>query len=387
MKFAALLAGTLFAGSAFAQDSPYTVSIRDGKTVSQAAELPIDPVPRLTMTHYGNAIVGLQLGNITIMNGGAWPQFRVDGALVQSVNLPNQNTQALPLSPTGKPRHGWQVASRQGDLQFTLVTELVPSKPGPKNVAGKRLLDTARMTYVLENKGSRDVKVEFKVSMDMFLVNNDGALFASPTTHPDKILNGVELKGKDLPEYFLGVENANAKNPGMTTTFSLKNGLIEGPQRVVLTQLGAISGVNGWDVLPQAAGDSACALFWESKTLRPGEKRTMAWAYGAGLASNPENEGKVAILLGGSFEPKKVFTILAQVDDPVFAQTLTLDLPPGMTRLEGKEIQPVPAPVGSGSSMVFWKARVDKFGAHELKIRSSTGVTLSKHITVSRNEP
>ena len=45
--------------------------------------------------------------------------------------------------------------------------------------------------------------------------------------------------------------------------------------------------------------------------------------------------------LGGSFEPKKQFTVAVHVDDPLPGQTVSLELPPGMERVEGKELQPV----------------------------------------------
>ena len=56
---------------------------------------------------------------------------------------------------------------------------------------------------------------------------------------------------------------------------------------------------NGWEAAAQQAGDSACAIYWDAKSLKPGEKREMTWAYGGGIASNPENEGKVSITLDG----------------------------------------------------------------------------------------
>jgi hypothetical protein len=381
MRFLGLLGVCLLAATAFGQ--PVRVTIKDGKTTSQAVELPVDPTPRIQMNHYGNGNVGLMVGGKPIQNGGAWPMLRIDGGLVQNFNLPNNITQPLPPGPFGKKRVGWQVSSRVGEVQCTLLAEAVPSRPGKDNQTGKRLLDTCRFSYIFENKGQRDLKLEFKVSMDMLIVNNDGALYASPTTHPGKILNGVELKGKELPEYIWCLQTPNLQNPGFVATMTLKMGQnVDTPSRVVLTQLGAIGGVNGWDVLAQQAGDSACALFWDAKTIRPGEKRTCVWAYGGGLASNPENEGKVSIHLGGSFEPGKLFTIMAQVDDPVPSQNLTLELPPGMTRIEGKQIEPVPPPAAVGASMVLWKARVDRLGEHEIKIRSSTGTTQSKHLTI-----
>jgi hypothetical protein len=140
--------------------------------------------------------------------------------------------------------------------------------------------------------------------------------------------------------------------------------------------------VQSWEPPAQPAGDSACCLLWNVKELRPGAKRTMVYAYGGGIGSDPENDGIVSLALGGSFAPGKLFTISAQVDDPAREQALTLELPPGMERVEGREIQPVPPAGASGTSMVLWKARVLRLGDFDVKVHSSTGVTQVKHVRI-----
>ncbi len=73
----------------------------------------------------------------------------------------------------------------------------------------------------------------------------------------------------------------------------------------------------------------------------------------------------------------------AYVQDPASGQSLTLELPAGMQRIEGKESQPV-ATDDDGNGMVLWKARVLRPGQFTLRVRSSTGITQSKIITISR---
>src|SRR5439155_16046467 len=132
-----------------------------------------------------------------------------------------------------------------------------------------------------------------------------------------------------------------------------------GPDRVVMTNLGS---TGAWDIPAQQAGDSAIGVYFGPREIRPGGKREMVYAYGQGIASNPENEGQVRVALGGSFEPQRLFTVTARVDDPLPGQTVSLDLPEGMQRVEGKELQPVPPPGPEGSSLVLWKARVLRTG-------------------------
>jgi hypothetical protein len=55
-----------------------------------------------------------------------------------------------------------------------------------------------------------------------------------------------------------------------------------------------------------------------------------------------------------------------------------------MKRIEGKEVQSAP-PLSDGQeySTVLWKARVVEPGEHSLRIRSSTGVTATKIVSVA----
>jgi hypothetical protein len=220
--------------------------------------------------------------------------------------------------------------------------------------------------------------------MDVYLVNNDGALFAAPNK-PGKILNGVELKGKDVPDYLQILQVPNLQNPGFVAhlTYNLGGG-IEKPSRVILTSL-FNAFIDPWNMrVMQANGDSAMGFFWDPKDIPARGKRVMAYGYGEGICPNPDGDGLMSLVLGGSFEPGKVFTVAAYVQDPSSGQTLTLELPPGMKRVEGKERQPVPPLSDAGDTMVLWKARVIRTGEFPLRVRSSTGVTQTKIINISR---
>src|SRR5262249_12167094 len=181
---------------------------------------------------------------------------------------------------------------------FTQNVELVPSRlpPGMESKGGKRRIDTARITYVVENKDSREHEVAYRVFVDTMINNNDGALFAAPTTHPGQVLDGILLKDRTLPDYLQVLENPNIKNPGFVGVMSLKfGGKVEGPNKVVLANTGAVNfGQGAWDVAPQkAGGDSAVFIYWAAKKLKPLEKRELIWAYGGGTANGPEAEGRV----------------------------------------------------------------------------------------------
>ncbi|MBM4069506.1 MAG: hypothetical protein FJ271_11235 [Planctomycetes bacterium] len=155
------------------------------------------------------------------------------------------------------------------------------------------------------------------------------------------------------------------------------------PDRVVMT--GQAAFINQWDLrVMQSNGISALGFYWDPKEIKAGGKRQFAYAFGEGIAPSPEGDGLVSLVLGGSFEPGKVFTVAAYVQDPAPGQSLTLELPPGMQRVEGKVRQPVPLADDDGNCLVLWKARVLDAGRHSLRVRSSTGISHTKIITIRR---
>jgi hypothetical protein len=192
----------------------------------------------------------------------------------------------------------------------------------------------------------------------------------------------VRLEGKSLPEWLWVLEQPNLQNPGMIATMTFKHAKGENPNKVVLSNLGVVANFQVWDVPPVQAGDSACALFWEEKELKPGQKRELVWGYGGGISTSHESEGLFKLGLTGSFEPGKLFTIAAQVEDPALDQTLVLELPAGIERVEGRPIQAVGTSPDFGSSMVLWKARVTRPGDYEIRVRSSTGTVQSKQVSI-----
>lgn len=369
--------------------APVKVTIKDGPLIT--TELALDPSPYIEPRYQNGMMMGLTVDGARITctaENSIYPRIRIDNQEFQPGFDPNtgqpSQVQPLPPEPSGKKRLGSQSKWSFNNVHLTQVVEIVPSEavglvtPGPK-----RRLDTVRISYLIENKDSRNHTVEFRTFVDTLINTNDGALFAAPTTAPGEILDGVMLQDKKLPKYLHVLEHPDLKKPGQVATMTLKfDGKAEGPIKAALTNTAAFN-FGAWDVQVQkAGGDSACCLYWSGKNMKPGEKRHLIWGYGGGLAGNPEGEGKVTLAMGGSFEPGKQFTVLATVDDPVQGQTLTLELPAGMERLEGQERQPVPA-VGQ-SSVVLWKARVLRTGEFEVKVRSSTGTTHVKSIRIEK---
>jgi hypothetical protein len=379
-----LLALSLLAASECPGQQPgrrVKVTIQDANPVIQEIALPIDPQIRAQPSYVGSMSYGLNVDGkrLTFGAGSARTSLRIDGQIL----FPNAQQRPLGPGPRGKPRHGVVSTFVFNNVHVTQTMEIVPGKPSAKPKPGqKRRMDTLLIRYLVENKDSKAHAVGVRVRIDTYCWTNDGCLFASPEKHPGKILNGVELKGKDVPDYLQILQNNDLKNPGWVAHFTFKIGRADGPNRVICTAHGA--GENGWDVnVQQSFGDSDIAFFWDPVMIPAKGKREFAFAHGQGIATSPENEGRVQVDLGGSFEPGKAFTVTAYVHDPVESQALALQLPPGMELLQGKDLQPVPVPNESNSSIVQWRARVLRPGTFPLRVRSSNGVTYTKNITVT----
>ncbi len=380
----ACLAFGVLASTMLAQNDDIRVTFHEPKTDVAAIVLPVEGNQRIQLQYTGMMSFGLTIDNQKLLCCGAGAirtNFKIDDAIVHPNAVPNQG-KALPPDRFGKPRAGIQSSCVHSNVHITQMLEVIPSKAATG--VAKRPLDNMLIRYIIENKDTKPHKVGTRVRIDTMCGNNDGALFAAPT-RPGEILNGTELVGKTLPEYVRILEVPNLANPGFNGHFTLKlPGNRIGPDRFICTSHGI--GDNGWETPVIAAnGDTDCVIFWSPREIKAGEKIEMAYAYGQGIASLPEGEGRLKIALGGNFEPGKLFTIHAFVEEPMLGQTLSLELPDGMTLVDGSPTQPAAPPTDAqATAAMLWKGRVDRLGDFALRIRSSNGITETRTITVAK---
>jgi hypothetical protein len=365
----------------------FSIKVRDEKPVVTEMEDSgaIDPTPRIILDRQRFAGQGFYLNIRTKDNQtlhlSHFSQFNINNRVMQGGQGGQvTNRGELGKTPGGRQRNGFSTSWVIDDLHITQTAELHPTKA---KAGQKRPLNTVLITYSIENKSTRPQTLGARVCMDTFVINNDGCLFAAPT-HPKKVLDGIVLQDKTLPPYVQMLQVPNIDNPGYVSHLTLNMGSkYEKINKVVLSSLRA--GFGNWEMnaIP-AMGDSAISAYWATKEIKPGGKRELAYAYGEGVAVPAESEGRFQLALGGSFEPGKLCTISAIVADPSVGQSLTLELPKGMQRVEGKEVQPIAALADDQEySAVLWKARVMEPGEHTIRIHSSTGVTLAKIVSVS----
>jgi hypothetical protein len=298
----------------------------------------------------------------------------------------------LAVDPARNTFGGSRTVWSGGKLFFTQILELVPNQQ-PVQVGGqmKRVLDTVQIRYILENKDNKPHSLGLRLQLDTLIGINDGVPFTVPGL-PGLVTQFADFpKDGPVPDFIQALERPNLQNPGTIAHLSLKMGNgMEAPDRVSLTNWPG-GGFPEWEVpLLPLAGDSAVILYWKEQQLKPGEKREIGFAYGLGHVASTEPGGKLGLTLGGSFAPGQTFTATAYAQNPTKGQTLTLELPQGLARVEGEgdEKQTVPAPVpgSNNTSVVTWKVKVLQTGSFPLKVVSSNGQSQARTISIARAE-
>jgi hypothetical protein len=295
----------------------------------------------------------------------------------------------LPADPLRPAQVGTKSVWAYGGVELTQVYQLVPSKL-PVDVGGvqKRLVDTLLVRYTITNRDRRAHNVGLRNQVDTLIGGNDGVPFTVPglrglvdTFHDFKT-------PKSVPEFIQALEVANLQAPGTVAHMTLKvGGGLEPPSRVSLTRWPG--GNLSWNIpVVHMSRDSAVILYWNAKSLPPGKSREFGFAYGLGSVTASEGTGKLGVTLSsGDYDPGKSFTVTAYVGNPVLKQTVTLELPPGLERIEGEASQPAAAGGQRNATVILtWRVKVQRTGVFRLKVRSSTGQSQTKTITIARPE-
>ena len=246
------------------------VKIRDEQAKSgKGGEFsgPVDPVQRIRINPQPLLNITLQGEQGQTLHLSHLPGFNIDGQFTmpqmgqgryETVNA------KLPKAANGKDRAGFLSVYILNDFRITQTVELTPTKAaGPGQ---KRLLDSALIRYTIENKSARDHKFGMRIFMDTFIVDNDGCLFAAPTM-PGKVLDGIELKDKTMPDYLQLLQKPDLKNPGYVAHMTLNLANASRPAQPHHTDQPRPANFQNWEIpAPMAGGDSAMAVYWDPRT-------------------------------------------------------------------------------------------------------------------------
>jgi hypothetical protein len=371
--------------------------IEDGPTEAPKAvpRPPVDTKPRIVYKYgremrFGVSVAGVAGGGkkLTFSDDGGTNNtvVRVDGTPTGFGSPAGRWVNKGSNLPNDVKREAWSGSKCEwavGKVHFTQILELVPSKQ-PVKVGGvsKRLLETCLVRYIIENKDKQEHQAGVRVQIDTLIGTNDGVPFTVPGL-PGLVNTFKDFTDQSVPDFIQALEKPDLLNPGTVAHMTFKvGGGLEAPRRVSLTHW---PGSNApWDVPVVHMGtDSAVIMYWDEKPLKPKERREVGFAYGLGGVA-VEAKGSLGVILDGEFEPGKTFSITAYVSNPAVGETLTLALPEGLQRIEGKQKVPVPPPGEGKTSVITWKAKVLEPGQFPIKVKSTTGASVTKTVTISR---
>jgi hypothetical protein len=357
----------------------------------------IDPRPRL-LCQFGP---GMRWG-ITAVDTGKRLTYSPDGSTNQTMLRVNgligefggalgefvERDVRLGPDPSRRAYGGSRSRWVSNQMHYVQLLEMVSSKqPAMVNGKLKQIIDTVRVQYLIENKSNRPMTVGLRCQVDTLIGSNDGVPFTIPGQSGGLVTQFADFpKAAPVPEFIQALERPNLQNPGTVAHMSLKiGGESEPPSRVSLTHWPG-GGFPEYEVpLVPIQKDSAIVLYWADKPLQPGERRILGFAYGLGSVASSDPGGRLGITLGGNFEPGESFLATTYVQNPLRGQSLTLDLPPGLERIEGQATQNVPPPT-DGRSIVTWRVKVLQTGSFVIKVDSSNGLSAAKEIRIYRPE-
>jgi hypothetical protein len=305
-------------------------------------------------------------------------------------------------------------------VRVTQTVEIVPGEivQDPKSNKLVRYRDTCLVRYTLENTDKKDHEIGLRFLLDTYIGANDGVPFVIPG-EPGLCDTKEEFDGKQIPGYIEAQENDDLRNPGTVAHVQFRLGEpFDAPDRVLLgawpdevlkkplNEQKALGPLTRWDVpllsmktLPDLArklgskpapADSAVTIYWNPKTLKPGDKREMGFAYGLGKVSTQSEGGGNFALTGdsGAVEGGE-FTLQAVVDKPAAGQTLTLTVPSGLTLASGSDATQKVPPVSKDStrarSTVTWKIKAVREGIYRLEVKSSAVGTQKRPVRVRKS--
>jgi hypothetical protein len=273
------------------------------------------------------------------------------------------------------------------------ITQTVMVVPNEDTVPAK--LNTALVHYIVENRDNVPHKVGLRMMIDTFIGSNDGVPFAL-AGRADLVTKKIDIAdAKQVPEFIQALERPDLNDPGTVATMVLKfpgdfrfnsaDPPLDPITRLVICRFPGNPEVRWdftkeafWDMDDKTRGDqddSCVTLYWPEVTMAPNTKRALAFSYGLGKVHVGPQGGSLALTAPGKPTPGGQFTVTAWIKNPKVGQTVTLELPAGMSVAETQgETQSVP-PGTRDLAQVSWRVKVAKDakpGTYPVMARTNT---------------
>lgn len=247
-----------------------------------------------------------------------------------------------------------------GDI---VVTQRLSLARGPST----RMLDSAAIEYEIENTGATEHTVGLRILIDTMLGTNDGAPLRAGT----EAITSERCFTADLPEYFQAFDLLSS--PAVISQGTLAGEGLTPPDSMWVANWGTLADepwtmecVAGRSLVRKGERelDSAVALYWNPRALRPGEKKwVVRTLYGlGGITTSP---GKLMLGLTlpveVAYKPHHTpsFTMMGYLENTggfLSRNTrLVLHLPPGLSLVSGDETTSLGDLQGGAGYQAAWR--------------------------------
>jgi hypothetical protein len=292
-----------------------------------------------------------------------------------------------------KDRVGWtsEMDFTRDKVRVIQHVEVVPGSTG--------FLDTVLVYYTIQNNSDIPKKVGIRVMLDTYIGANDGVPFTIPDGRKGFLDTMEEFNQKQIPDYVEAVENPDdPSNLGTVARLGLK-GIklpdieLEDIEKMVICQWPDNRQAPwGWKYQPinlnPSNKDSCVVLYWGYQQMNAHDVRRMAFTYGLNKleisgGGNPQ-ESALALSVPSSVLPDREFRVTAYVYNAKAGQTVTLQLPDGLS-LAADEADEKTVVEDGKRVQVSWKVKSGKAGTYPVEASSGKAKTKPHNVVVKAN--
>jgi hypothetical protein len=258
---------------------------------------------------------------------------------------------------------------KTGDITVKQVLQA-----GPNPATGQA--DALQIRYIITNTGTENHDVGLRMMIDTMVDGNDRAPFKVPGE------DGVEsvdyerdYLGDGVPGFWQVFNNFD--NPDISAQYSMSGRDITAPDRFTIANWGSITGTK-WDyeITPgRGTGDSAVGMWWNPKTLAPGEQKVITTYYG-----RPGVGGEEALVLSGrskltydewSTAPFNLISYFTNNTDTTLNNvSLKLEADPGITIVDNDPEHALGTIQGGETTQSTWKLKPNTHGKHKITVKA-----------------
>ncbi len=253
--------------------------------------------------------------------------------------------------------------------------------------------DTVEISYIIKNKDSKEHTIGNRILLDTYLGKEDGAPFRIPGNGP--VYTEKFFIGDEIPKYWYAYDSL--LHPTIQAQGTLRKDKIIIPDKVIYANWSRFN-ENWWNIDIEegrsfkrtiiSPGDSAVAIYWDSKQFNPNDMisfKTYYGLYGADLV-----RGKIfnVSLSGPAVVPLVSFLITSDIQNITSSQaedvTAEIVLPKGLTLSVGEKEKKIISNIASRDiKQIAWNILADAIDVDKMKYKVKvSGRIKNKHDVV-----